>query len=140
MFKDNHKKLKMILIRGLPGSGKSTLAESLTDFIHMETDMYWKNDYSDFDVKELKAAHAWCQLETKRWLISLDSHMYTGPKKGVVISNTFTQKWEMDPYIKIAEEFGIVPQFITCQGNYGSVHNVPQDVIDKMYNRFEYWI
>ena len=124
---------KLILVRGLPGSGKSTLAKqiakSMENCYHMETDKFWAEDYSDFDLSKLKQAHQWCQAHTFDYLHDGFS---------VVVSNTFTQRWEMQPYFDMAIEFGINPQIITCYGNFGSVHNVPEDAIIKMKNRFEH--
>jgi predicted kinase len=124
---------KLILVRGLPGSGKSTLAnqiaKSMENCYHFETDKFWKEDYSDFDLSGLKQAHQWCQAHTFN---TLHDNM------SVVVSNTFTQRWELEPYFDMATEFGINPQIITCYGNFGSVHNVPEETLLKMKNRFEH--
>ena len=120
----------LILVRGLPGSGKSTIANLIdyTGFIHLETDQYWGPDYK-FDMSKLGEAHQWCQDETANML---------GRGHDVVVSNTFTTKKELQPYFDIAKRFGIVPQVILCQGQYGNIHNVPVEVLEKMKNRFEY--
>jgi uridine kinase len=124
---------KLILVRGLPGSGKSTLAKQIVgtkdDWVHIETDKFWKEDYSDFTFSKLKQAHQWCQAHTFNYLLDTIN---------VVVSNTFTQRWEMESYFDMATKLGINPQIITCYGNFGSVHNVPEDVIIKMKNRFEH--
>lgn len=120
--------MKLVLIRGLPGSGKSTLAKTLKGFIHMETDQYWGKDYA-FDASKLGAAHAWCQEQTRQLL-------HEG--EDVVVSNTFTTKKELKPYIEIAKEFGITPSIILCQNNFGNTHNVPAETLFKMNARFEY--
>ena len=117
----------LILVRGLPGSGKSTLAKNLIGFyLHLETDMFWGEDYK-FDASRLGAAHEWCRRETLERLAA---------GWGVVVSNTFTTLDEMRPYFKMAAELGIVPQVITCHGQFGSVHNVPAHTIEKMKARF----
>ena len=121
---------RLILVRGLPGSGKSTIAKSIafSGYTHLETDMFWGPDYN-FDISKIKEAHQWCQDTTKYFL-----------NKGgfVVVSNTFTSAWEMLPYFDIAKEFKINPQVILCQGRYGNIHQVPQEVLEKMVSRFEY--
>lgn len=119
---------KLVLIRGLPGSGKSTMAKSLKNFIHLETDQYWGPNY-EFDASKLGAAHSWCQEQTRKWLKD---------DFDVVVSNTFTTKKELRPYFAIAEEFGIKPSVYIAQGNFGNVHNVPEEVLFKMNARFEY--
>ena len=132
---------KLIIVRGLPGSGKSTLAKNMSDYYHVETDQFWRNEEGEykFDVTRLKEAHAWCQDKVRKCLKSLnDSSGLLYHFDGVVVSNTFTQRWEMEPYFQIARDLNIEPQIITCQGNFGSIHDVPQEVLDKMKKRFEH--
>jgi uridine kinase len=125
--------MKLIMVRGLPGSGKTTIgkqiSKSIGDSTFMETDQYWKEDYSDFDVSKLKEAHQWCYNKTKD---------YFDRKFTVIVANTFTQQWEMQPYIDLAKEYNISIQVITCHGNFGSIHNVPDAVMEKMRNRFQH--
>lgn len=118
---------KLVLIRGLPGSGKSTMAKSLKNFVHLETDQFWGPEYK-FDVSKLGEAHVWCQDETRKWLKDFD----------VVVSNTFTTKKELRPYFEIAKEFDITPNVYLAEGNFGSVHDVPEETIKRMETRFEY--
>jgi len=118
---------KLILVRGLPGSGKSTIAKSIRGE-HLETDMFWGPDYK-FDMSRIKEAHEWCQHMTRNALGLYDV---------VIVSNTFTTAFELLPYFDIAKEFKIRPQIILCQGSFGNVHNVPQEVLEKMSARFEY--
>lgn len=130
---------KLILIRGLPGSGKSTLARELArqeeyDWVaptikHFEADMYHmdKNGTYHWTPEEVGNAHYWCQQMTEHSL----SQDYT-----VIVSNTFTTLKELKPYFTIAEKFSIIPTVIHCQNNYGSIHNVPEETMKKMRNRF----
>lgn len=129
---------KLILIRGIPGSGKSTLARMLmqlyniTDFAyHFEADMFFENDSGEyvFDPLNIKHAHAWCQKMTDEHL-DMDSV--------VIVSNTFTTKWELEPYFKIAKKHGITPIVHLAQNQFNNVHGVPEDVLKKMRARFEY--
>jgi len=119
--------MQLILIRGLPGSGKSTLAKSL-GFTHFEADMFFGEDYQ-FDAIKLKDAHAWCQQSTEEALAN---------GQNVVVSNTFTQAWEMEPYFKMAKKWGVKPQVILCQGKFKNIHNVPENAIERMRQRFQY--
>lgn len=125
----------LVLIRGLPGSGKSTLAQgfvktSEVETYHREADMFHIDDYGhyNFIASNIKAAHEWCLSETKR-LLRLNCT--------VVVSNTFTQMWEMQPYIDLAKEFGISITVLHCENNFGNIHNVPEEVIAKMKARWE---
>jgi tRNA uridine 5-carbamoylmethylation protein Kti12 len=123
---------ELILVRGLPGSGKSTvgkqMAASSTFARHLETDMFWGPDYA-FDISRIKEAHEWCQNKTREKLRQGFS---------IVVSNTFTTAFELLPYFDIAKEFYLKPQVILCQGQFGNVHNVPVEVLEKMAARFEY--
>ena len=89
---------QLFLLRGLPGSGKSTLAKTLGGR-HFEADMFFVKDGEyKFDVNYLKMAHEWCQ--TMVWGNMKDQ------TDTIVVSNTFTQEWEMKPYYEMAERFG----------------------------------
>jgi len=55
-----------------------------------------------------------------------------------VVSNTFTTIKELRPYFDIAKELNIVPTVLLVQGNFKSVHNVPEKTLQKMKARFQY--
>ena len=133
--------MELLLIRGLPGSGKSTLAKSLVGkgYHHLEADMYFvKDGIYRYDAHKIKDAHQWCQ-DTARSILSIKGINYEQTvMTKVVVSNTFTTSWELVPYFKIAKEFHIVPQVVTCYGMFNNVHNVPPEVLVKMKKRFEH--
>ena len=124
-------------VRGLPGSGKSTFArECLNAFVVCEADMWFEQfNGGKFDPARLKEAHAWCLEQAKQGLIL--GH-------NVAVANTFTRRWEMQPYYDmVAEltqdsEFSIKVFEIIMNGNFKSVHNVPAEKIQQMRERFEY--
>lgn len=124
--------MKLILIRGLPGSGKSTLAKEYVKkgFAHFEADMYFEDEKGNynFNPKEIKNSHAWCKRSCG---FSLSD------RKNVVVSNTFTQKWEMDDYKQLAKEYGAELEIIEAKGNFQNVHGVPVEVIERMRSRWE---
>jgi predicted kinase len=121
----------LTLIRGIPGSGKSTMAKQLVaDEVascHFEADM-WIDYAAGFDQSMLRTAHANC-IESARHAL------HKG--QSVVVSNTFTRRWEMQPYMDMAKQYGSTVNVITATGNYGSIHNVPDDVIKAMRDRWE---
>jgi predicted kinase len=122
-------KQELVLIRGLPGSGKSTLAKAMKDHVHLEADMYFMVDGEyRFDHGNIKRAHEWCQSECF-------NHLKAG--RSVVVSNTFTQKWELRAYLDMAKRLGVPVKVVVADGQYKNVHGVPDDVIEKMRQRWE---
>lgn len=122
----------MIIVRGLPGSGKSTKAKELItaeDVKHFEADMFHTIDGEYcFDIKNISDAHKWCQAQTAFWL----NRNYT-----VVVSNTFTTLNEIEKYLDIADQYDTEVEYIEMKETYGNIHNVPQEVLDKMESRWE---
>ena len=122
----------LFIVRGLPGSGKSTFAKTLGGQ-HYEADMFFIDEDGNykFDGTKIKDAHKWCQSFVKTDM------MLEYPK--IVVSNTFTQEWEMKPYIDLAKEHGYKVFTIVVENRHGgnNVHNVPEDKIEQMANRFE---
>jgi predicted kinase len=136
-------KQALILIRGLPGSGKSTLAQRIFYSIFIgipepngqpvwfEADHFMVDDAGNYQFKAeyLKEAHKCCQDGVKNAL-----------SKGqtAIVSNTFTQHWEMQPYFDLAKEFNIPVQVIECKANFGSIHGVPPEKVEQMRQRWEH--
>ena len=128
----------LLLLRGLPGSGKSTLAKILVggkDYCHKEADMYFIDSDGDykFNPSKLKDAHNWCREE-------IEFVMKYGHSP-VVVSNTFTQEWEMIPYFELAKKYGYRVHSLIVENRHGesedtNTHNVPNETIQKMKNRF----
>ena len=121
---------ELFLLRGLPGAGKSTLAKMICSQ-HVEADMFFIQDGEyKFDASKLKQAHAWCQDKTEVW-------MRNG--YNVVVSNTFTQEWEMEAYYKLAEKYGYQVHSLVIENRHGGIneHGVPADKLEQMKNRFE---
>lgn len=128
----------LILIRGVPGSGKSTLAHYLEqscarDIVRCEADMFFTDELGryNFDRSKLKEAHQWCQKATSVALLD---------DRDVIVSNTFTKVWEMKWYIDKAKELGCNLQVIHCQGDFGNIHGVPDEVVKRMKEQFEEYV
>lgn len=131
---------ELFLLRGLPGSGKSTLAKSIGGF-HIEADMFFmKEGEYQFDFTKLKDAHAWCQESTEKSMIALDIPNF-GTKR-IIVSNTFTQEWEMQPYYDLAEKHGYRVYSLIVENRHGGVneHGVPEDKLEIMKKRFEIFL
>ena len=127
---------ELILLRGLPGSGKSTLAKSIGG-IHVEADQYFMEDgVYNFDVTKLMLAHNSCKSQTKSWM-STDGAQVNVDR--IIVSNTFTQEWEMKEYYKMAKEYGYEVYSLIVENRHDgkSEHEVPVTTLKKMEDRFE---
>lgn len=126
----------LYIVRGIPGSGKSTFAKSLGG-THFETDMFYMVDGEyKFDGSKIKEAHQWCQNSVNNAMIL--NHT-AGLHNIIVISNTFTQEWEMKPYFEMADRYDYKVFSIIVENRHGGIneHNVPEEVLTKMRERFE---
>lgn len=113
----------VVIVRGLPGSGKTTLAREIArscGYVHVENDMYFetKGGY-EYDRSRLKNAQHWCFHAARDALM-------TGKK--VVVSNVFTKVAHMSDFLKLHDAVTV----IECQGNFGSAHDVPVEVLGRM--------
>lgn len=131
----------LILLRGLPGSGKSTTAKLLgaggAGYAHFEADMYFMEDGEyKFDPSKIKDAHKWCQTSVEQAMLL---NYTAGYNDTIIVSNTFTQEWEMEPYYKLAEPWGYRVYSIIVENRHGgvNVHGVPEDKLQAMKDRFE---
>jgi len=123
----------LVLLRGLPGAGKSTVAKLFPKAPHFEADMYFldaEGNYK-FEAAKIKDAHNWCRHST------MDA-MKRGYET-IVVSNTFTQEWEMEAYNLLAEELGYMVVSLIVENRHGgkNIHSVPDDKLEVMKNRFE---
>jgi predicted kinase len=132
----------LYIVRGLPGSGKSTFAKRLVgeDFLVCEADKFFIDKETgeyNFDFTKIKEAHKFCQdtVETYMKDSLLNDHFY----REIAVSNTFTQEWEMQNYIELAKKYGYTVFTIVVENRHGgkNIHNVPDDILDKMKERFE---
>jgi len=124
---------ELILLRGLPGSGKSTLAKTIaTSGYHFEADMFFMKDgVYKFDPTRIEMAHNWCRTQVMQSM-AIDLNL-------IVVSNTFTQEWEMDAYYSLAKQYGYQVHSVIVENRHAGVntHNVPEDKLEIMKNRFE---
>ncbi len=132
----------LYIVRGIPGSGKSTLAEKLVghDFLVCEADKYFVDKETGeykFDFTKIKEAHKFCQdlVETYMKDSLVDDQFY----REIAVSNTFTQEWEMEHYIELGKKYGYTVFTLVVENRHGgkNIHNVPEEIIEKMKQRFE---
>ena len=130
----NNRQPILYLVRGLPGSGKSSFVKHQLHALvnHYEADMYFVDPSTreyKFDFDKLFQAHKWCQDKTQ---YSLSGGFDTW------VSNTFTTKKELRPYFEIAKETDSALVCMTMHGSFKSIHDVPEEAMTRMRNRFEH--
>jgi predicted kinase len=126
----------LYVLRGLPGCGKSSLAKSLMNAQsgHVEADMFFMDNEGNynFDASKLKKAHEWCREKAENYM---KPHGFDT----VIVSNTFTQEWEMKPYYELAKKYGYTVFSLVVENRHGGVneHGVPEEALERMENRFQ---
>lgn len=137
----------LILVRGIVGSGKSTVASAMScgypgsvvisaDDFFMQLSDSGVMEYR-FDPKLLSDAHHQSQA---RAAYAVENG------RTAIVNNTFTQRWEMDWYINLAENTGARLIVVDCfDGGMSNdilakknVHGVPLSVIQSMRDRYEH--
>jgi predicted kinase len=123
----------LTICRGIPGGGKSTFAKTLGGQ-HYEADMFFIDEEGNyqFDGSKIKLAHEWCQNRVEGdMIINMDK---------IVVSNTFTQEWELEKYFELAKKYGYKTFSIIIENRHGgtNVHEVPEEKLEQMRNRFEF--
>jgi predicted kinase len=130
----------LYIVRGIPGSGKTTFARTLNSII-VEADQYFMDGEGNykFDGSKIKFAHEYCRAQTEAWMQTKGDQVNVNR---IAVSNTFTQEWEMEPYFELAKKYGYKVFTVIVENRHGGTneHNVPEDKIEQMKNRFEYML
>jgi len=127
----------LILLRGLPGAGKSTFAQLFKTLYWFEADKYFEDEDGNyhFDGSKIKDAHQWCKNRVESAMNAPNGY----PGELIVVSNTFTQEWEMNSYYELAKQYGYQVHSIIVENRHGGIneHGVPDDKLKQMKDRFE---
>lgn len=100
--------------------------------MHLEGDDYFTVQGQYFFNRDwLKQAHQRCYRLT-------EAALHDG--LNVVVANTFTRAHEVQGYINLASQFSADIKVYRCAGQYGSIHNVPEHVMENMRGRFGDWV
>lgn len=137
----------LYIIRGLPGTGKSTLGRTLAPEASFAADDYFMvgGEYR-FDPSKLGEAHRLCQRKVREALQDGKVATAIGVQNfRVAVCNTFSCRWEFQPYIQMAKELDVRYFVIDLFDNDTSletlfernVHGVPRHVFKNMYDRWE---
>jgi NEDD4-binding protein 2 len=130
----------IILLRGLPGSGKSTFANYMFSNNIFEADQYFYDENGlnyNFDASKLHLAHKWCQLRVEHAMednLKSDGVYFSE----IVVSNTSTTEKELEPYLELAKKYDYQIISLIVENRHGSksIHNVPDEKLEQMKNRF----
>jgi predicted kinase len=130
----------LFLVRGIPGSGKSTFAKHIwNNYAICEADKFFydADGNYNFDPTKLKQAHEWCRNEVEIRMKDHQNNPQYYPE--IVVSNTFTQEWEMQAYLDLAKKYGYQVTSLIVENRHGNknVHEVPEETLEKMRQRFE---
>ena len=127
----------LILLRGVSGAGKSTVAELFIDATIISTDDFFMVDGEyKFDANSLIENHLKCTVKAEQamHIAHVEDVMHT-----LVIHNTFTKDWEMQPYLVLADKYRYMVHTLIVENRHGSesIHDVPQPAVDAQRERFE---
>jgi predicted kinase len=125
----------LYLIRGIPGSGKSSLARVIwNDYAICEADKFFVDEAGNynFDPSKIRQAHDWCKLQVETRMGDNAANPQYYPE--IVVSNTFTQEWELADYYKLAEQYGYKVFSLIVENRHGGkdVHGVPEEKLVQM--------
>ena len=138
----------IILVRGVSGAGKSTIGKMLDDgattCILSTDDLFYVDGEYKFDPSKLAEYHQAIIDKVESLMVEYDwkimDHDYSWfPIDRIVVCNTFTQMWEMEPYFNLAKKHDWCIHTIVVENMHGSdsIHDVPADVIKSQRERFE---
>lgn len=129
-------KKALIILRGLPGSGKSTLAQLLSDggkHPVFGIDDYFTDENGKYHFDHLKNHLAYKHCENRTHQAMLEGTPI------IILDNTFTMEWEMEPYFKLASDMGYQVHVMTVENRHHgkNSHDIPEDQIEKMKAKYK---
>ena len=109
-----------------------------TDAVIVSTDDYfWVDGKYVFDANSLIENHMKCTIKAEQAMNAASA--VSDVKHTLVIHNTFTKDWEMQPYLVLADKYKYMVHTLIVENRHGSesIHNVPKPSVDAQRKRFE---
>jgi len=125
----------LICVRGIPGSGKSTFAEMMArrniDKI-LSADMFFEDESGNYEWvgEKLRYAHEWCYDQVEKYLLNDTPRVF--------VANVLNRERDVREYKELAEKhnYEFVSVIMENRNQQVSIHDVPEENISKMVNKF----
>ena len=126
----------VVILRGLPGSGKSSLAKLLSggnDDLVCEADAFCMDEDGNYNWKPERVGY------THKMCLDKFKSLVNKNESKIIVSNTGVKYREFKEYVKYAELNGYRVTITIVENYHGnkSVHDVPEESITKMRERFQ---
>jgi len=124
----------LVLVRGLPGCGKSTLAKILSDG---KSPVFSVDDYFTDAAGNYEFRFAENHLAYKQCCENAEAEMKKNTSR-IFIDNAFTLEWEMEPYFKLASQYGYRVFVVTVEKRHQgeNIHGVTDEQLKKMAEKY----
>ena len=126
----------VFILRSRSGGGKSFTAEKLSrlpnSLIICADDYFMVDGEYRFNSQYLHAAHRECQIKFFNALNNKTA-------ENIIVANTNTKESDFAYYRDTAKNFGADVIFMVIENRHGgvSVHNVPQNTLDRQANNIK---
>lgn len=123
----------LYIFQGVAGAGKSTYAKKMIEEgkadVHFEADMWlYENGIYKFSFDRAAMSHNKCREAVRLAILE---------KKNVIQSNTNLNMKDIKPYFDLAWQHQYNVEVLVFRTSYGSIHNVPDFVIENMKKKLE---
>jgi len=136
--------MRVVIMRGYPGSGKSFYIRTH----HPKAEVCSADDFFigpdgvyRFDGAKIREAHKWC-MKKFITLVRMGDGDEGAKVPEIVVDNTNCARWELSPYISVAEAYDYTVEIVWCRcpvtmAAARNLHGVPLKSVQAMEDRFE---
>ena len=130
--------MNLILVRGVSGSGKTTFTSHLNGYKLSTDDHFYVDGVYTFDPDKLPEYHEKTLNQVELLMKNWEDFYHDTNNSNIIVHNTFTEDWEMKPYLHLADKYGFKSFTIIVENRHDSksIHNVPDKVIKAQKERF----